>query len=93
MFSWAAARLQHAGTVHHHGKSVPATQRDCHGLYNFARFTDAAIGPIVGGLLVMHYSVNSFFLLLALLLTGAALIIQRYLSTPPRKLMPFSGSW
>lgn len=52
------------------------------GLYNFSRFTGAAIGPIVGGLLVMHYSINSVFLLLALLLTGAAIIIQRYLSDP-----------
>jgi DHA1 family bicyclomycin/chloramphenicol resistance-like MFS transporter len=52
------------------------------GLYNFARFTGAAIGPVVGGVLVLHYSVNAVFLLLALLLLGAAVVIRRYLSDP-----------
>ena len=52
------------------------------GLYNFSRFTGAAIGPIVGGALVMRYSVNAVFLLLAVLLIVAAFVIQRYLSDP-----------
>lgn len=52
------------------------------GLYNFARFTGAAVGPVVGGALVMRYSVNAVFLLLAVLLAGAAAVIQRYLSDP-----------
>jgi multidrug resistance protein len=52
------------------------------GLYNFSRFTGAAIGPIAGGALVMHYSVNAVFLLLAVLLTAAAFVIRRYLSDP-----------
>jgi len=52
------------------------------GLYNFSRFTGAAIGPIVGGALVMRYSVNAVFLLLAVLLTGAAFVIGRYLADP-----------
>lgn len=52
------------------------------GLYNFSRFTGAAIGPIVGGALVMRYSVNAVFLLLAVLLTAAAFVIRRYLSDP-----------
>jgi DHA1 family bicyclomycin/chloramphenicol resistance-like MFS transporter len=52
------------------------------GLYNFSRFTGAAIGPIVGGALVMRYSVNAVFLLLAVLLSGAAFVIKRYLADP-----------
>jgi DHA1 family bicyclomycin/chloramphenicol resistance-like MFS transporter len=52
------------------------------GLYNFARFTGAAIGPVAGGVLVMHYSVNAVFLLLAVLLIAAAFMIRRYLSDP-----------
>jgi len=52
------------------------------GLYNFTRFTGAAIGPLVGGALVMRYSVDAVFLLLAVLLAGAALVIRRYLADP-----------
>lgn len=52
------------------------------GLYNVARFTGAAIGPVVGGVLVMRWSVDAVFLLLAALLTGAAFVIRRYLSDP-----------
>jgi DHA1 family bicyclomycin/chloramphenicol resistance-like MFS transporter len=52
------------------------------GFYNFARFTGAAIGPVVGGLLVQCYSVNAVFLLLAVLLTCAAVLIRKYLSDP-----------
>ncbi|MGJ9417578.1 MFS transporter [Massilia sp. CMS3.1] len=52
------------------------------GLYNFARFSGAAIGPLIGGALVMRYSVNAVFLLLAVLLTAAACVIGRHLSDP-----------
>lgn len=52
------------------------------GLYNFAGFTGAAVGPVVGGVLVMHWSVDAVFLLLAVLLAGAACVIRRYLSDP-----------
>ncbi|MDB5761041.1 MAG: hypothetical protein JWQ21_36 [Herminiimonas sp.] len=52
------------------------------GLYNFFRFTGAAIGPLAGGFIVMKYTVNSVFLILAVLLTIAAFIIRKNLSDP-----------
>jgi len=52
------------------------------GLYNFSRFIGAAIGPLIGGLIVMQYSVNVVFLSLDLLLGVAAFVIRKNLSDP-----------
>ena len=52
------------------------------GLYNFFRFTGAAIGPITGGLIEMTLGVNAVFLNVAALLGIAAWIVQKNLYDP-----------
>jgi MFS family permease len=52
------------------------------GLYNFFRFTGAAIGPITGGLIAMTLGVNAVFLNVAVLLGVAAWIVHKNLYDP-----------
>jgi multidrug resistance protein len=52
------------------------------GLYNFSRFTGAAIGPLVGGVIAMTVGVDAVFLTLGILLTIAAVIIYKNIADP-----------
>jgi DHA1 family bicyclomycin/chloramphenicol resistance-like MFS transporter len=52
------------------------------GVYNFARFSGAAIGPLVGGFIVMRLPLSAVFLSLAVLLFVAAFVVRRNLSDP-----------
>ena len=52
------------------------------GLYNFFRFTGAAIGPIIGGLIEMTLGIEVVFLNVAALLGIAAWIVHKNLYDP-----------
>jgi MFS transporter, DHA1 family, multidrug resistance protein len=52
------------------------------GLYNFFRFTGAAVGPITGGLIGMTLGINAVFLNVAALLAVAAWIVNKNLYDP-----------
>ncbi|HUW35785.1 MAG TPA: MFS transporter [Rhodocyclaceae bacterium] len=52
------------------------------GIYNLARFSGAAAGPVAGGLIELRYGAAAVFLSLALLLFLAAAVIRRNLSDP-----------
>jgi len=52
------------------------------GIYNFLRFTGAALGPMLGGMIAIAWNVNAVFLNVAVLLGLAALLIHRYLEDP-----------
>lgn len=52
------------------------------GIYNFSRFIGSAIGPMVGGLIVLYYAIDVVFLSLGVMLVVAALAINRYLADP-----------
>jgi MFS family permease len=52
------------------------------GLYNFFRFTGAAIGPLAGGFIAMTLGINAVVLNVALLLAAAAWVVRRYLHDP-----------
>lgn len=52
------------------------------GIYNFLRFTGAAIGPMVGGLIAIAWHVDAVFLNVAILLGISAVLIHRYLYDP-----------
>ena len=52
------------------------------GVYNFCRFTGAAIGPIAGGFIAMAWGINAVFLSLGLMLLVSAWIVHQQLSDP-----------
>ena len=52
------------------------------GLYNAFRFTGAAIGPLLGGLVGITLGVNAVFLTVGMLLAAAAAMIARDLRDP-----------
>jgi DHA1 family bicyclomycin/chloramphenicol resistance-like MFS transporter len=52
------------------------------GLYNSARFFGAAIGPLIGGFIVMKLPLSVVFLSLAVLLFIAAFVVRKNLSDP-----------
>lgn len=52
------------------------------GLYNFLRFSGAAVGPIAGGLIGMVYGSKAVFLMLGILLLIAAWIVQSNITDP-----------
>ncbi len=52
------------------------------GVYNLLRFTGAAIGPMVGGMVAMRFGLDAVFLNVAILLAGSAILIHRYLYDP-----------
>jgi DHA1 family bicyclomycin/chloramphenicol resistance-like MFS transporter len=52
------------------------------GIYNFARFIGAALGPLAGGLIVLRYQIDVVFLSLGVMLVVAALVINRFLIDP-----------
>jgi DHA1 family bicyclomycin/chloramphenicol resistance-like MFS transporter len=52
------------------------------GLYNFFRFTGAAIGPLAGGVVAMNFGIDAVVLNVAALLAAAAWFVQRHLHDP-----------
>ena len=52
------------------------------GVYNFFRFTGAAIGPIAGGFIAMTYGINAVFLCLGAILLVSAWIVHKRLLDP-----------
>jgi len=58
------------------------------GIYNFLRFTGAALGPMLGGMIAIAWNVNAVFLNVAVLLGLAALLIHRYLQDPTESSRP-----
>jgi multidrug resistance protein len=52
------------------------------GVYNCARFLGAAIGPLIGGFIVMRLPISVVFLSLGALLFIAALVVRKHLSDP-----------
>jgi len=52
------------------------------GIYNFFRFTGAAIGPIAGGLVAIPFGINAVFLNVSVLLVASAWLIHRNLHDP-----------
>jgi multidrug resistance protein len=52
------------------------------GVYNFFRFTGAAIGPLAGGLIEMAYGLKVVFLSLGVILLVSAWIVHKQLSDP-----------